>query len=110
MNRTEVATLLMKACAIDKRTLGETDVIAWHEILSPFKFDDAEAALKAHFTNSMDYLTPAHIVAGCRRIANDRYQRALPREESWVPCPPNAEYLAAKAEMIRKSKEKMRNI
>lgn len=41
MRKTEVANLLSVMAAFDFRTVSETDVLAWHNILEDVSFDDA---------------------------------------------------------------------
>jgi hypothetical protein len=71
MNRSETATLLALAAARDRRTIGETDVLAWTEDLGDIAFVEARAALTRHFRTSTKYLMPAHIVEIVRDIRAD---------------------------------------
>lgn len=68
MTPAEVAKVLVKASAYDLRTVGETDVIAWHEALADIDFAEALIAVTVHFKDSTDRLMPAHI----RRIVTAR--------------------------------------
>ena len=65
MTPDEVAIVLTKASAFDQRTIGETDVMAWHEVLVDIAVDDALAAVTEHYRDSSTRLWPADL----RRIA-----------------------------------------
>lgn len=79
MNVEETAAVLAKAQAYDRRTIGKTDVLAWHEALADLPVADALAAVAAHYRESTDWLMPAHI----RRLADDldRERRRQAREQ-----------------------------
>jgi hypothetical protein len=72
MNRSEIALLLGSIAARDQRTVGETDVLAWHEDLADLDFADARAAVSRHFRDSTDRIMPAHIRRQCRIIRDER--------------------------------------
>lgn len=72
MNRSETALLLGAIAARDQRTVGETDVLAWHEDLSDLPFDDARAAVSRHFRDSTDRIMPAHIRRQTRILRDER--------------------------------------
>lgn len=72
MNRSETALLLGAMAARDQRTIGETDVLAWHEDLSDLPFEDCRAAVSRHFRESTDRLMPAHIRRQVRIIRDER--------------------------------------
>jgi len=69
----QTAKLLAKAQLVDNRTVDAMTVAAWHEIVGPLDFDDAMTALTEHRRASTDYLMPAHIVAGVKRIRAERH-------------------------------------
>lgn len=74
MKLAEVALVLAKAAAYDRRTVGEADARAWHEVLADVELVDALQAVAAHYRDSTDWLMPAHL----RRLAaqcRDRRQR-----------------------------------
>lgn len=79
MNLTEAAVVLAKAAAFDRRTVGDTDILAWHDALSDLPTADCLTAVTEHYRESTDWLMPAHI----RRIANDldRARRREAREQ-----------------------------
>ena len=72
MTRSEIALLLGAAAARDQRTIGDTDVLAWHEDLGDLEFADARAALGRHFRESTERLMPAHIRRLVRIIRDER--------------------------------------
>lgn len=76
MNRAETAELLTMIAAYDRRKLGEVDVIAWAETLPDVALTDARAVVVEHYAASTDWLMPAHIRAGVKRIRRDRLERA----------------------------------
>lgn len=67
MNHAQVATILALAATRDRRTVGETDVRAWHQDIGDLEFADARDAVSAHFRESTEYLMPAHV----RRLATE---------------------------------------
>lgn len=78
MTPAEVARVLAKASAFDLRTVGEADVLAWHEVLADIDFADALKAVGKHYSEHTERLMPAHV----RRIALeiDRERRRQERE------------------------------
>lgn len=76
MTPAEAAKVLAKASAYDQRTVGHTDVLAWHEALADLGYDDAMAAVARHYAHTTDRLMPAHIRRLVVSIRNDRH-RAL---------------------------------
>ena len=65
MKLAEVAVVLAKAAAYDRRTVGEADARAWHEVLGDVELVDALVAVARHYRDSTDWLMPAHL----RRLA-----------------------------------------
>lgn len=72
MNHSEVAKLLALAAGRDQRTVGETDVLAWHEDIGDLDFEEAREALRRHFRESTERLMPAHIRRGVRVVREER--------------------------------------
>lgn len=62
MTLPETADLLSIAAAIDKRTLGESDVRAWQMVLDDIDFTAARDALRAHYRETTKPVMPADIV------------------------------------------------
>ncbi|QIS17308.1 hypothetical protein [Nocardia terpenica] len=76
MNRNQTADLLSAIASLDQRTVGETDVEAWFEILGDLHYLDAIDAVKEHYKTSIDRIRPFHVRDLVRRAANDRIERA----------------------------------
>lgn len=75
----ETARVLTKAAAYDQRTIGEADVLAWHEAIGDLDAADALAAVTRHYANSDQRVMPVHV----RRIATElrRQRREVEREQ-----------------------------
>lgn len=82
MTPEEVIDLLTTAAAYDRRTVGEADVIAWHRAVGDLDFLDAQDAVIAHYTQTTDWLMPAHVIKGVKAIRAARLALAP------VPAPP----------------------
>lgn len=87
MNQTEIARLLTVASAVDNRTVSDEQVIVWHRALQHLPYAAAQEALIRHFRDSTEYLLPAHISAGVRRIAAEREREARVRRQIEPPKP-----------------------
>ncbi|MGW4426618.1 zinc finger domain-containing protein [Streptosporangium sp. NPDC004631] len=61
LTRDQVIDLLTCAAAYDRRTIGETDVAAWTLAIGDLPYDDAQAAIVGHYSESTDWLMPAHV-------------------------------------------------
>lgn len=67
MNRAETVDLLTFCAINDSRTVGETDVIAWHDMLAPIDFGRAIDAARTHYRRQPDvWLKPGHIWHLCK--------------------------------------------
>lgn len=75
MTRDEIIDLLTIAAAYDRRTVGEADITAFHLALGNLPFEDAQQAVVAHYTNSPEWLMPAHIRALVRQARERRITR-----------------------------------
>lgn len=80
MTRSEIALLLGAIAGRDQRTIGEADVLAWHEDLGDLEFADARAAVSRHFRESEARIMPAHIRRHVKVIRSERRERAEIRE------------------------------
>lgn len=105
MNRSEIALLLGAVAARDRRTIGETDVLAWHEDLGDLGFDEARAAVSRHFRESTDYLMPAHIRQHVKVIRAEQRKAAEVRE-----LPSRFETDDERDERIRRNVAKIREL
>ena len=71
MNRTEVIDLLSYAAACDQRTVGDTDVLVWFDMLAPIRFKDALQAMRQHYRRQPDVrLKPGHLWQLCRTVTD----------------------------------------
>lgn len=75
MKRSEVSKLLSLAAAYDRRTIGEVDVEAWHELLSHIDSEDARRAVLAHYADETRWIMPADVLRGVRKIRAERADR-----------------------------------
>jgi hypothetical protein len=85
----QLATLLARIQVGDNRKVDEVVILEWDAVVGDLDFDDAIAAVRTHRTESTEYLTPAHVVAGVRkiralrtraeRIQRSAQQRAIPK-------------------------------
>lgn len=76
MTPDDVIDVLSAVAAVDRRTVGEADVIMWHQIIGHLPKDLALQAVVDHFREHPGvWLEPGHIVAGVRAIRHDRFQR-----------------------------------
>lgn len=64
----EAAVLLGAACEYDNRRKNVDTVNAWAVALIHTDFQDALAAIHAHYAESTDWLTPSQVRAEVRRI------------------------------------------
>ena len=78
MNKLEVAQLLTVASGVDNRNVSAEVVEVWFPIVGHLDYGNALDALKLHFTESTDWLLPAHIIRGAARL---RETRLPPRRE-----------------------------
>jgi hypothetical protein len=79
MERDDIIDVLTKAAAFDARTVGEGDVLAWHEALGDLDRDDALKAVTVHYTRHIERLMPAHVRRAVVAIKRDAAQRAARR-------------------------------
>jgi hypothetical protein len=77
----ETAQLLAVASSIDNRIVDQMTVGAWQEAVGHLSYTDCREALAMHRRESTEYLVPAHIVAGVKRLlaARDREERVARR-------------------------------
>jgi hypothetical protein len=80
MTRSEIALLLGAIAGRDQRTIGEADVLAWHEDLGDLDFEQARAAVSRHFRETEARIMPAHIRRHVRVIRDENRRAAEVRE------------------------------
>ena len=68
MNIEDTNQLLIRIQVIDNRQIGDSTVLAWHELVEDLELAPALEAVRLHFRESREYLTPAHVRAGIERI------------------------------------------
>jgi hypothetical protein len=85
MNRPEAATLLALCSAYDRRTVGDSDVMAWADALDDIRLADATEAVKGHYRNSREWLMPSDVRAAVRRLRDERIGNAAipPEPDGW---------------------------
>lgn len=85
MTKAEVALLLTAASGRDQRTIGDADVLAWHEDLADLDYELAREALRRHYRESTDRIMPAHVRRLARTIREERRGRELPSAARALP-------------------------
>lgn len=85
MNLADAYELLATCQAFDRRTVGEVDAAAWHTALHDLDLDDCRSAVTMHYAQHTDWVMPAHVRAGVRRIRTDRLDRAPLAVHAAVP-------------------------
>lgn len=80
MNATDIANVLAKAAAFDQRTVGQADILAWHEALHDLDAADALTAVTRHYASSEQRLMPVHVRRHATDLARERHRVA--REEA----------------------------
>ncbi|MBS1674101.1 MAG: hypothetical protein JSS74_09075 [Actinobacteria bacterium] len=68
MNIQQTNQLLIRIQMIDNRQIGDSTVLAWHELVGDLSYEHALEAVKLHQRESTAYLTPAHVRANVERI------------------------------------------
>jgi hypothetical protein len=94
MNRAEVSALLSTAAVYDRRTIGDVDIEGWMSFMEHVSFDQAHAAVLAHYRETRDWLTPDDVL---HRIQQERNRRITESDFTYVPSDPDeppALYLA----------------
>jgi hypothetical protein len=81
MTKGEVVDLLTAAAMFDRRTVGKADAEAWLAVVGDLPFGDALAAVRAHYTESTDWLMPAHVRQRVKAIRAARLAREV------IPAP-----------------------
>ena len=74
----ETIDLLTAAAAFDRRTVGKADAVAWHTVVGDLPLDDCLVAVRGHYTDTTDWLMPAHVRQRVKAMRRDRIARAIP--------------------------------
>ena len=77
MTPAECATVLAVAQSYDRRTVGEMDVLAWHQVLGRFTADECRTAIVAHYGRSREWCMPFDVIAGVKAARADSRSRTL---------------------------------
>lgn len=96
MNIQQTNDLLVRIQVIDNRQVGDSTVLAWHELVDDVDFDAAVEAVKMHFRESPAYLVPAHVRKNVDRILN---AATFPEDEFGNPLEPDLAALQARARL-----------
>lgn len=72
MDKSEVVLLLAFAGTYDYRKVGDADIEAWHLAVGDLDFEDAKAAVVAHYRNTADRMMPFHVRQGVKVIREER--------------------------------------
>lgn len=91
MTPPEAALVLTKCCAYDQRTIGEADVIAWHEVLGDLRLVDCLAAVAAWYRDHRERIMPADIRRGVKVIRDGRLRACPPDRELMAGVDPDIE-------------------
>lgn len=83
MNHSETVKLLALMAAMDRRTVGDAEVMAWQGVLSDVDFEDAAEAVRRHYRESDEYLMPVHVRRGADAVR--RAREAAASATPWAP-------------------------
>lgn len=89
----QVGDLLATAAAFDSRTVGKADLMAWAKAIGDLDYDDASQAIIDHYTESTDWLKPAHVR---NRVKNIRRARLANADRMLPAADPDAKDYSAK--------------
>src|SRR5215469_9277326 len=101
MERSDIAKLLAFCAAFDQRTIGDADVLDWHEALSStwvpnLGLEEAQGAVIEHYRATSERIAPADILKRVKDTRGLAMSRGIPKAEG---VPPSEDYLAARAEL-----------
>ncbi len=85
MTPDEVAVVLSKAALVDNRTIGEEEVMAWHEIVHRLDLNDALIAVARHYAETRDRLMPADLIRHARIVRDERQRLDAKHEVRELP-------------------------
>jgi hypothetical protein len=75
MNLEETSAVLGKAAGFDNRTIGQANLLAWHEVLGDLDVRDCLNAIAQHHRESTEYLMPAHVRRIAEKLRTERRDR-----------------------------------
>lgn len=79
MSPDETATVLAKCAALDQRTVGRADVLAWHEIVGALELPVALDAVKRWYAAHRERIMPSDVLTLARDIIRERIREANER-------------------------------
>lgn len=53
--------VLALCAAFDRRTVGEADAHAWHDVIGDLDFEDAKRAVRDHYRASREFVMPSDV-------------------------------------------------
>lgn len=80
MNEVETGKLLTFISGLDNRKLSKETILAWHQLLGDVHFEDALEAARQHYRDSRDWLMPADLVQGAKRIGSQNRRWATVKQ------------------------------
>lgn len=80
MNKRETAMIVARVADIDRRTLSDTIVETWHEIVGVMPYAEALEALRIVASESPETIKPAHLLRA-RKAARAEIERRERRAE-----------------------------
>ena len=96
MTSDEVWDLLELIASIDRRKVGLTDRQVWQGLIGDLSAADAQAAVVAHYSETADWIMPAHIRQRVKAIRDQRLQDTeIPAEPLIALMDDPPAYLAA---------------
>lgn len=76
MNLAEVGEVIAAVQIFDNRKADEATIKTWHKVLSRYTLEDCLDAVVAHYTESTEWLMPAHIIRFVKRRRARRIELA----------------------------------
>jgi hypothetical protein len=95
MNIHETSQVLAKVAAVDRRNVGDAEIMAWHEILQNFELRDCLDAVALHRRESTEWVQPAHIRKLAMGIRDRRKSAEAKRALPAAPPPARSAEVAA---------------
>lgn len=98
MNVDQVTALLARIQVLDNRQVDPLTIQAWEPLMAYVDYNLAVEAVNIHFQTSSEYLQPAHIVAGVKRLKGSAQPApfsSLPRTGGVAPRPANFDAMVA---------------
>lgn len=93
--------LLASAAIYDNRTVGDADILAWMRAIGDLAYDDADAAVAAHYGETTDRLMPAHVRTRVKAARRERLDREITPAPDADPDSP-VRYRAAFTGMLKR--------